>query len=76
MYVNTINDWMNELADAIENNNTQAIGRLTSISEDWLQMSEERQAQIRLLQSVQDIIEENMDLKNEIEHLEGELENV
>lgn len=56
--INTISDWMQEVADAIRNRDFNALERLDRISSDWMQSGQERDAQIALIESAMEIIEE------------------
>ena len=51
MKVNTINDWMNEVACALRDGNDEALMQLENISQAWLQDSEARGAQYNLIEA-------------------------
>ena len=54
--INTVNDWMNEVADALRNGNEERLNELDNISYGWLQGSDERAAQYNLIEACYDII--------------------
>ena len=56
--MNTVNDWMNELADALRERNERRVSELDNISYGWLQGSEERGAQQNLIEAVYEVINE------------------
>ena len=51
MNINTLNDWMNELAEAIREGNQEKLNELDNISYGWLQGSEERGAQQNVIEA-------------------------
>ena len=54
--INTVNDWMNEVADALRNGNEERLNELDNISYGWLQGSDERGAQQNLIEVCYEII--------------------
>ena len=51
MNINTLNDWMNEVATALRDGNEQLLTELDNISYGWLQGSDERAAQCNLIEA-------------------------
>lgn len=49
--VNNVNDWMNELADAVRNGDMETIIKLQDISYQWIQPREEAGAQMNLTEA-------------------------
>jgi hypothetical protein len=57
MNINNINDWMNELAEAIREGDYNKVSMLDDISYQWMQTSEERGAQSNLIEALYEVIE-------------------
>jgi len=57
--INTVNDWMNQIADALEENDVNMLDDCISKSIDWMQPEEERMAQMRLVESVKELMLDN-----------------
>ena len=55
--VNTVNDWMNELAEALREGDIDKINKLGEMSYQWLQPSDERAAQINLCEAALDALD-------------------
>lgn len=55
----TVNDWMNRIADALEEGDVNMLDDCISKSIDWLQPEEERMAQMRLVESVKELMLDN-----------------
>ncbi len=51
MNINTLNDWMNELAEALREGDSYKLSQLDNISYGWLQGSEERGAQQNVIEA-------------------------
>jgi len=58
MEIYDINDWMNELSNAIDSFDIDKIERLEHITIGWLQGNNELNAQLKLLESARNIIDE------------------
>ena len=56
--VNTMNDWMFTLAEAINNQDMESIVKLNDITTGWLQTSDERGAQLAVLEAVSEMMYE------------------
>jgi hypothetical protein len=56
MNINTTNDWMLALADAMANGNILALEELENISAGWMQTDEDRQAQRALLEAAEQLL--------------------
>ena len=54
--INTVNDWMERIALAIEENDPDILNDCVSKSVDWMQPEEERMAQVRLVESVKELM--------------------
>ena len=54
--IHTLNDWMKYLADALDDMSPEMIEQLRSISNNWLQADDEREAQLKLLDAAERII--------------------
>ncbi len=52
----TVNDWMNRVADALEENDVNMLDDCISKSIDWLQPEDERMAQMRLVEGVKELM--------------------
>lgn len=52
----TVNDWMNRIADALEEGNSDMLDACIRKSIDWMQPEEERMAQMRLVESVKELM--------------------
>ena len=57
--IRTVNDWMNRIADALEEGDVNMLDDCISKSIDWLQPEEERMAQMRLVESVKELMLDN-----------------
>jgi len=55
----TVNDWMNRIADALEEGDVNMLDDCISKSIDWLQPEEERMAQMRLVEGVKELMLDN-----------------
>ena len=58
MEIYDINDWMNELSNAIDSFDIDKIERLEHITIGWLQGNNELNSQLKLLESARNIIDE------------------
>ena len=54
--INTVNDWMNEVATALRDGNEERLNELDNISYGWLQGSDERGAQQNLIEACYEIM--------------------
>ena len=54
--INTVNDWMIAVAEALEAQDIEDLEELNRISEGWLQGREEREAQETLIRVVMDAV--------------------
>ena len=52
----TVNDWMNQIADAVEEGDPEMLNACIRKSIDWMQPEEERMAQVRLVESVKELM--------------------
>ena len=52
----TVNDWMNQIADALEEGDPEMLNACIRKSIDWMQPEEERMAQMRLVESVKELM--------------------
>jgi len=57
MNINNINDWMNELAEALREGDYNKVSMLDDISYQWMQTSEERGAQSNLVEALYEVLE-------------------
>ena len=57
MNVNTVNDWINEVAAALRDGDQDALNELDNISYGWLQGSDERGAQQNLIEACYEALE-------------------
>ena len=57
MNINNVNDWMNELASAIREQDYDKVSQLDDISYQWMQPTDERAAQQNLIEAVYEVIE-------------------
>jgi len=55
--VNNINDWMNELAEALREGDYDKVVKLQDISYQWIQPREETGAQMNLTEAVLDALD-------------------
>ena len=55
----TVNDWMNRIAVALEENDVNMLDDCISKSIDWLQPEDERMAQMRLVEGVKELMLDN-----------------
>jgi len=54
--INTVNDWMNRIADALEEGNSDMLDACIRKSIDWMQPEDERMAQLRLVEGVKELM--------------------
>jgi len=54
--INTMVEWMNELSNAIESRDRKRIGKLETLSNDWIQSEDEKNSQLKLLQSASKLV--------------------
>jgi len=54
--IRTVNDWMNQIADAVEEGDPEMLNACIRKSIDWMQPEEERMAQVRLVESVKELM--------------------
>jgi len=54
--INTVEDWMNRIADALEEGDPEMLNDCIRRSIDWLQPEDERMAQMRLVESVKELM--------------------
>jgi len=52
----TVEDWMNRIADALEEGDTEMLNLCISKSIDWMQPEDERMAQLRLVEGVKELM--------------------
>ena len=52
----TVNDWMERIADALEEGDTEMLNDCISKSIDWMQPEDERMAQLRLVEGVKELM--------------------
>jgi len=52
----TVEDWMNRIADALEEGDTEMLNDCISKSIDWMQPEDERMAQLRLVEGVKELL--------------------
>jgi hypothetical protein len=57
--IHTTTDLINAIAKAIQNTDLDALDRLEVKVDEWLQMDDEREAQLNLIQSAYEMIEES-----------------
>tara|TARA_B100001063_G_scaffold236758_1_gene256899 strand:+ start:578 stop:754 length:177 start_codon:yes stop_codon:yes gene_type:complete len=57
MNVNTVNDWINEVAAALRDGDQDTLNELDNISYGWLQGSDERGAQQNLIEACYEALE-------------------
>ena len=57
MNINTVNDWMTKLAQAIIEYNDEMLEELEGISRGWLQPQDELEAQMDLIEAAWEAIE-------------------
>jgi len=55
----TVNDWMNRIADALEEGDPEMLNECIRRSIDWLQPEDERMAQMRLVEGVKELMLDN-----------------
>ena len=55
----TVNDWMNQIADALEEGDPEMLNECIRRSIDWLQPEDERMTQMRLVESVKELMLDN-----------------
>jgi len=52
----TVNDWMNRIADALEEGDPEMLNECIRKSIDWMQPEDERMAQLRLVEGVKELM--------------------
>ena len=52
----TVEDWMNRIADALEEGDPEMLNDCIRRSIDWMQPEDERMAQMRLVESVKELM--------------------
>jgi len=52
----TVEDWMNRIADALEEGDTEMLNDCIRRSIDWMQPEDERMAQLRLVEGVKELM--------------------
>jgi len=52
----TVEDWMNRIADALEEGDSEMLNDCISKSIDWMQPEDERMAQLRLVEGVKELM--------------------
>jgi len=52
----TVEDWMNRIADALEEGDSEMLNDCIRKSIDWMQPEDERMAQLRLVESVKELM--------------------
>jgi len=52
----TVEDWMNRIADALEEGDPEMLSDCISKSIDWMQPEDERMAQLRLVEGVKELM--------------------
>ena len=57
--IRTVNDWMNQIADALEEGDVNMLDDCIRCSIDWLQPEDERMAQMRLVEGVKELMLDN-----------------
>ena len=57
--IRTVNDWMNQIADAVEEGDMNMLDDCIRKSIDWMQPEDERMAQMRLVESVKELMLDN-----------------
>lgn len=62
--INTVNDWMNHIANAIAEEDHDMLYDCIHRSKDWLQPEEERTAQLNLIEAVKELMIDNDLLQN------------
>ena len=55
----TVNDWMNQIADALEESDPEMLNACIRKSIDWMQPEDDRMAQMRLVESVKELMLDN-----------------
>ena len=55
----TVNDWMNQIADAVEEGDPEMLNACIRKSIDWMQPEDERMAQMRLVEGVKELMLDN-----------------
>jgi len=56
MSIHTVNDWMEQVAEAMREGDFDKLQRAKRASLDWLQPDSETQAQMALLEAVEDMM--------------------
>ena len=57
--IRTVNDWMNQIADALEEGDVNMLDDCIRKSIDWMQPEDERMAQMRLVEGVKELMLDN-----------------
>lgn len=57
--INNLNDWMNRIADALEEGDPEMLNECIRRSIDWLQPEDESMAQLRLVEGVKELMLDN-----------------
>jgi len=52
----TVEDWMNRIADALEEGDPEMLNDCIRRSIDWMQPEDERMAQLRLVEGVKELM--------------------
>jgi len=52
----TVEDWMNRIADALEEGDSEMLNDCIRKSIDWMQPEDERMAQLRLVEGVKELM--------------------
>ena len=55
----TVNDWMNQIADAVKEGDPEMLNACIRKSIDWMQPEDERMAQMRLVEGVKELMLDN-----------------
>lgn len=55
----TVNDWMNQIADAVEEGDPEMLNACIRKSIDWMQPEDGRMAQMRLVEGVKELMLDN-----------------
>ena len=64
--VHTVADMMTAAARAVQERNTDALFELMRVSRDWLQGADEANAQMELLESLAEVVEELLSTEKEL----------
>jgi len=66
MQVHTVADMMTEAARAVQERDTDKLFALMRVSRDWLQGADEANAQMELLESLAEVVEELLSTEKEL----------